>query len=264
MLIVPEKYIAKSLKPPTQYGKTTKQEINNPSEVPEQWELGKSYEADWATNITHWQIKEFCRHLCNEKKDQWQNDAPYLLPLYQNFIKDRGIDSPCIPALYEKLCYIRDRIIYRPSYEPMSSGEIVQTSAQLGQEVQSLPNAAYLYQAILDVYQGLISCMKSEMQNCQHGIYIAMLTEMWVGRVNEGDLSNLCGLGHKKTRLQKLGKRDEDGMYSFPTYISHLLEIENIDYIRKYVKKYWEPLEYMHQASWKVWREQKFFPDGQS
>ena len=257
MLIAPEIYTDGKLKAPSQYGKTPEEEINSPSETPKQWEKGREYEADWATKITHSQVKDFCKNLrCSEKAD-WGTELPYLIPLYDYFINDTGSENQCIPALYEKLCYVRDRIIYRPSYVPVSSGNIVQTSAQLGEEVRSLPGAEYLYKAISEIYRKLLVCMETEREKGGHGVYIAMFAEMWAGRVNEKDLKALCSIGHKKSRLQRLGQRDDEGEYSFPTYISHLLETETIDFVRKYHKKYWKPLENIYKLSWSDWRESR-------
>ena len=193
---------------------------------------------------------------CSEKTD-WETELPYLIPLYDYFINDTDSEVRCIPALYEKLCYVRDRIIYRPSYVPVSSGDTVQTSAQLGEEVRSLPGAEYLYEAISEVYRKLLVCMEAEREKDRHGVYMTMFTAMWLGRVNEKDLKTLCAIGHKKCRLQRLGRRDDGGEYSFPTYISHLLELENIDFIRKYHKKYWKPLENLYKLSLSDWRESR-------
>ena len=75
--------------------------------------------------------------------------------------------------------------------------------------------------------------------------------------MNEGDLSELCLLGHQESQLKSLGSHDVDGAYSFPTYISHLLEMESMDFILKYKEKYWEPLEKLYHESWETWRARK-------
>ena len=256
MLITPSKYVGE-LNPPKKYGEVSDEEIDSPSETSAQWEHGKIYESDFATIITHTQVKVFCASLRTCEKGCWSQDAPYLIPLYHYFVDDANSEEKCIPGLYEKLCYVRDRIIYRPSYVQTTSGRIVQTSAQLGHELRSLPNAEYLYDAITEIYNAIMQHMEKERQMGEYGACVAMLTEMWAGTVNEKDLADLCALGHSKRRLQRLGQHDEDGQYSFPTYISHLLEIESIDFVRTYKKRYWTPLEKAYQDSWELWRSMR-------
>ena len=56
--------------------------------------------------------------------------------------------------------------------------------------------------------------------------------------------NNLYRLGHKKRRLKMLGQKgEENDKYSYPAYVSHLLESESIDFVRMYRKKYWGPFE---------------------
>lgn len=244
MLIVPDAYLKTPLRAPEKYEMVTKEEINNPSETPEQWEACKRNEMDWATKIQHRQIKDFCAKVRESNRDEFATQAPYLIPLYEYFIDPSGSEKTCIPGLYEKLCYVRDRVIYRPSYVLTQSRNSVQTSAQLHKELVSLPNSQYLYQAISEVYEGIIRAMEGE-HNCKDSCTV-MLTEMWGGAVRN-NLDELCALGHNRRRLQYLGKKESDGMYIFPTYICHLLELENIDFIQKYRRKYWYPFL-------KIWR----------
>lgn len=256
MLIAPAKY-AGEFKPPKGYGKVSGEDLNSPSEAPEQWKNGKDYEADFATAITHSRIKNFCDKLREIKDEDWSQDAPYLIPLYYYFIDDANSEEECIPGLYEKLCYVRDRTVYRPSYVQTVSGEVVQTSAQLGSELRSLPNAAYLYHAITEVYKAILYKMEQTRKMGEHDSCIQLLTKIWFGKVNEGDLEDLCALGHPKERLQELGECDEDKKYTLPTHISHLLEMESIDFVCTYQEKYWASLKKACQDSWKLWRRRE-------
>lgn len=253
MLIVPEQYSTVVLKRPKDYGCIKDADLNNPSESPEQWEKGREYEADWATSITHGQIKKFCKGIRQMSQAQWEQDVPYLIPLYNSFIDDTDAEQQCIPGMYEKLCYVRDRVIYRPSFVLMDTGGVAQTSAQMGEELRSLPQAKTLYQAISDVYHGLIIGMERERDHDEYGVLTSMFFELWTGRVKE-DVNDLCALGHKRRRLQRLGEKEGANEYSFPTYVSHLLELEDIDFIRRYRKKYWSPLERMYMDSRFAWR----------
>lgn len=80
-----------------------------------------------------------------------------------------------------------------------------------------------------------------------------MLSNMWSRQVQE-ELNVLCTLGHERTCLQSLGNQEDAGNYSFPTYISHLLELESVSFVQKYAEKYWKPLEDLHKKSWDIWR----------
>lgn len=153
MLITPSEFAGMKFKEPAE---VTDEQIDNPSECPEQWDRGKEYEADWATKITHGQIKDFCKKR-REKQQDWKVNIPYLVPLYDYFVDDTGADKRCIPAMYEKLCYIRDRVIYRPSNVITTSGRSVQTSAQLGKELRSLPESEQLYRIIKKIYSGIVA-----------------------------------------------------------------------------------------------------------
>lgn len=258
MLIVPDAYLKKPLSAPPKFGTVTEEEINNSSETPEQWDACQSNEMDWATAIRHYQIKDFCAKLRISSYAEFSVQAPYLVPLYNYFVDSSGSEESCIPGLYEKLCYVRDRVIYRPSYVLTQSESIVQTSAQLHKEITSLPTSEYLYRAISEVYAGMIHAMDKE-RSCGdlHRPCTSILSEMWYGTAKD-DLDELCSLGHKRRRLQYLGRKNaDDGTYAFPTYICHLLELESIDFIQKYRKRYWRPLEKLYFEDWKNWRNQR-------
>lgn len=258
MLITPPEFVGAKFKEPAE---VTDEQIDNPSECPEQWDRGKEYEADWATKITHGQIKDFCKKLREGGRQNWEVSIPYLIPLYDYFVDDTGADKSCIPAMYEKLCYIRDRVLYRPSNVITTSGRIVQTSAQMGKELRSLPDSEQLYQIIKRIYLGIVSCAEQEYKAEEFGPYRQMLWEMWDGGVEE-DINDLCRLGHKKRRLQMLGQKGEEkDKYSYPAYVSHLLEIESIDFVRMYRKKYWVALEQQYLESRKLWSESRIAAD---
>ena len=253
MLITPPEIVNIKFEEPEE---VTDEQIDSPSEAPAQWDKGRDYEADWATKISHKQIKLFCKELRKIRKNNqqnWEAIAPYLVPLYKYFVDNTNSEEQCIPAMYEKLCYIRDRIIYRPSDVITTSGRNVQTSAQMGKEVRSLPGSARLYQIIGEIYSKILSCMEQERKTGEYGPCMQMLDEMWRGRVEE-NINDLCERGHKKRRLQILGQREGEDRYSYQTYVSHMLEIESIDFIRMYRKEYWLPLEKQYQESWKTWR----------
>ena len=254
MLLVPDAYLKKPLSAPSKYGTVTEEEINSPLETPQQWNDCQRNEMDWATAITHSQIKDFCKRM-RELDHNFPPQVSFLRPLYDHFIDPTGSEEKCIPGLYEKLCYVRDRVIYRPSYVLTHSGHIVQTSAQLHSEITSLPTSEILHHAISDIYLEIIRAMETE-RSCKAQPHpcTLMLSQLWCGKVRD-DLDDLCALGHKRRRLQYLGKKEPDGKkYAFPTYVCHLLELESIDFIHKYRKKYWNPLEKQYIESCEAWR----------
>lgn len=243
MLITPEKYLPCLLEPPEKYGEFEEEIIDAPEETPEQWDKCKEAEQDWATAISHGKIKKFCKYIRGKKnRNTFRKDAPYLIPLYKFFIDSDGSETACIPGLYEKLCYVRDRVLYRPSYVLTDKGVPKQTSAQMRRELMSLPKSEDLYDAITEIYKGFISVANQEplVAPCWW-----LLHGMWVTPVSNS-VEYLRELGHNIRRLHFLGERESKDSYVFPMYICHLLELESIDFIRKYKKLYWQPLEDMY------------------
>ena len=232
--------------------------LNNPSEEPGVWNACKNYEADWATLIGHGQVKKFCKEWRKASWDCENNGLYYMKSLYKYFVDPVGSETKCIPGLYEKLCYVRDRVIYRPSYVVSKTGERFQTSAQLGKEIDSLPTSVELFATIREVYDGLIRSMLYEKVKLgKNGNCTIMLSAMWNDEAYEKDIDAICELGHSKRRLIRLGHKDDSGFYSFPSYISQLIEIESIDFIRYYSKKYWNPLEKKYNYAMEQYRSQK-------
>lgn len=251
MLMAPEKYLQGMkcpLSQPTKYGEVTEEEINAPEETPRQWEKCKKAEQDWATVISHGQIKDFCECIRKMDCNAFSEDAPYLIPLYKFFIDPSGSETTCIPGLYEKLCYVRDRVLYRPSYVLTDKGYIIQTSAQMHRELMSLPKSGDLYVALTEIYKGFISAVSPGPSEdriatpCWWFLY-----EMWGSRVSSS-VNYLRELGHNVRRLHFLGERESKDSYMFPMYICHLLELESIDFIRKYKMLYWQPLKDMYSC----------------
>lgn len=258
MLLAPEALFKEPLEAPDKYGKVTLEELNASSEAPAQWDVCTKIEKDWAANIRHWQIKDFCDKVREFIPKQGEEYIPYIGALYRHFIGPSDVEGACIPGLLEKLCYVRDRVIYRPTFIETPSDGQVQTSAQLHEELTSLPNSKVLYTAISETYTGIMRVMEKErIERAASRSCGLMLSSMWTGVVSD-DIDDLCGLGHKRRRVQLLGQRDPyTGIYYFPTYICHLLEVESIDFILKYRKKYWRPLEAMYFEDHRAWLKQQ-------
>lgn len=98
----------------------TLDDLNSPLETPEQWNRQQQLESDYATRIKHGNIKSYCNTL---RKKDYNLLNPIEKILFDNFVQAPPDDStPCIKGLYEKVCYIRDRVIYRPSIVPLKEG----------------------------------------------------------------------------------------------------------------------------------------------
>lgn len=78
--------------------------LNSKNEKPNTWEKQKHLEVDLASAITHTQIKDYCS---NKRKSNISSEPINII--FNHFIKEEPET-----ILYEKICYIRDRIIYRP------------------------------------------------------------------------------------------------------------------------------------------------------
>ena len=232
-------------------------ELNRMNEIPEEWEKKKAQERDWATVISHTQVKKYCEIL-RGKKDSIDSWLPYLIPLYDNFVDDTIECGKCKPALYEKLCYIRDRIIYRPSYVITKSENRLQTSRDLGKEIRSLPKALDLFQIVSDIYDGFLKVYQKEEEKNKGnswGECGLLLRFMWIANLVSCWIEDYMELGHKMDELKEimLFQENDEKMY-FSSYIAQLLETEKIENIIKYNKKYWIPLRKKYPESELVWK----------
>lgn len=216
------------------------EEIDSEDETADAWNTAKENEQDWATKITHGQIKNFCKRVRMNRENLY-GDKYYLIPLYDNFIDDTLTEGKCKPALYERLCYIRDRSIYRPSFVITKSGHRVQTSRYVGEEIRSLPKAAELFRIVSQIYDGFIK--ENEREN-ETGECDALLDYMWNDNIVQCKIEDLTKLGHDIEQLKRIGHIDGENQEEicFSSYRVQLLETESVENIIKYEKKYWFPL----------------------
>jgi len=216
------------------------EEIDSEDETAGAWNTAKNNEQDWATKITHGQIKNFCKRVRMNRENLY-GDKYYLIPLYDNFIDDTLTEGKCKPALYERLCYIRDKSIYRPSFVVTKSGHRVQTSRYVGEEIRSLPKAAELFRIVSQIYDGFIK--ENEREN-ETGECDALLNYMWLDNIVRCKIGDLIELGHEIDQLKRIGGIDieDQKKICFLSYEAQLLETESVENIIKYEKKYWFPL----------------------
>lgn len=207
-------------------------DLNSISELPQQWNLQRDLEADYATQIKHADIKKYCEKVRKKQPHELSSTEQIL---FDNFIKQPPDDTtPCISGMYEKLCYVRDRAIYRPSAVRLTNGGYAQTSAEVKKEIDSLPSSKELYKIITDIYKNFLSRAQSERS------YYCLLTYMWCFPVDCS--SDLNGLSREETEalkaLEFLGTEN-----CFCSHICHMLELyDDISKIKEYDTLYWKPL----------------------
>ena len=218
--------------------------LSSKSELPEQWNLQRNLEEDYATRIKHSDIKKYCEHIRNKETDKLSTIERIL---FENFIKQPPDENtPCISGLYEKLCYVRDRAIYRPSVVKLTDGSYVQTSLDVKRGIESIPDSRELYKVICSIYSEFISKAK------QIKKYNYLLAYMWCYPVDCSDV--LAELSGSDAALLKTMEsfNAENG---FNPHICHMLELyDDISQIKKFDDMYWRPL---YDAFWKM-RNEKY------
>lgn len=211
--------------------------LNSEDESPETWEGQRKLEQDLSTLIGHSGIRKQCR-----KMRGWDPDE--LDPL-EKLIWDTFV-VPGSPLLYEKICYIRDRTIYRPSYVISTEGTPLQTSMYVRKEIDSLPNSHYLF-AFMQRYLKAVLQQKDIDFLTLH----IHLTECRV--INSTEYLVSLGIGDKDIRKLKNNQliREDNSM---PSYICQLLELEPVNIVIKLYKAFWGPIIESIEKEGKLWR----------
>ena len=206
------------------YGK----DLNSPNETAMQWDSAQKYETDFATSITHSDIKSFCKTIRN-KKNQGDTLPSFLELLYAHFIKELEDETKSIKCLYNKLCYVRDRAIYRPSFVVNAEdGLDWQTSLAVRKEIDDLPSSVYLFKIIKKFF----SSLDSEHNN----FHYMFLFSFWHSPV-ECDSSDFRGYDvEDKKNIEYC-----DGAVS--SYLCHLMELEDKERVLECKSKYWDELK---------------------
>lgn len=203
-------------------------ELNKSDESPARWKEQRFIEDDLATLIGHKHIKDYCE-LARKQNIQ----SPIKKLFYKNFI---SIRSKLI--LYEKICYIRDRSVYRPTVLlDKKTGEYIQTSADVRDEIDNLPGWNTLYQFVTELHNQILY-LSTTYKDYRFKYFLSYL---WNG----------TPIKEKREFLTKIGWTDNDiDTYSvgnckdlaFSGYIAHLMEISDIDRVREDINIIWNPL----------------------
>jgi len=234
--------ILEQLPDKTYVGTTTESKLNNDNEQSDVWDSQRECESDVATLIQHFQIKEYCKEL-RGLKAQGEAMLPFESILYDLFIGDEPKDrEKCIVGMYEKLCYIRDRVIYRPTFVIDDTGHQYQTSKDVRAEIDSLPKAHDIYNCvslfILELAKGA-----SEID-----LHWRTMFDFTIPH-NTRYMDELISIGHTKKQLQNFLDKCKEACHTFDNgeivvlpHISHLLELEDMDTTIAWHKEFWAPL----------------------
>lgn len=224
-------------------------DLSNTSELPETWNEFGSLEQDLATQITHTDIKSYCENLRNSTETL---DLPHRI-LFNNFIyADYQNPNTSIKGLYEKLCYVRDRAIYRPSNVLDIDGGYIQTSKHVRKEIDNLPSFTELFQVIEDIYYQILKLAQIKGKN----IYGTFSFHLWGTSILE-DMEYMISLGYEVSEIRniKFMKRFEKEELSFSSYITQLIELVDKQRLFSDMDTIWgelirTTLEYHGQETW--------------
>lgn len=209
----------------------------NTSELPDTWNEFKYYEQDLSTLFDHRDIKAYCddlRRTCDLLKE------PYI-SLYKEFIQsDINEPNKSIPGLYEKLCYIRDRAIYRPSVViDRRNGGYIQTSLDVRKEIESLPNYNNLYNIIMRIYTFILSNSREQGRNINR----TFLLHLWSTNISESR-EYLYSLGYSDTDIDEIRFMKEflNTELSFGAHVIHLIELCDRERVLNDLENIWGKL----------------------
>lgn len=201
------------------------EQLNSTDESANTWNNCKDYEQDISTKITHGEIKRYCSIL----RDKRESKPEFIKHLYLSFVKDNA--DKAIPALFEKLDYIRDRIIYRPSVVVKRKGGYAQTSKDIRKEIDELPRLNDLYNAIKEI---LFSIKDFGEKGKQFWLYFT------VGSPVSCEESHLKELNYTWDDAERLrGNRQEKIL---PAVSYQLIELFDSTDAISFFEKYWSPL----------------------
>ena len=213
--------------------KVSKDILNDKNETPDVWNTAKEVEQDISTFITHYNIKQYCE---NCRLNNNKQSLEYRI-LYENFIKVDYNPYNSIAGLYEKVCYIRDRVIYRPSIVIDEDNNLIQTSLDVRKEIESLPKSNELYQIISKILDQINKKSKSD-----NPIYAYFLTYLW--NFNCSDEENECVMmdDYTKEEYIRLSYGFRNREEELPWHLSHHVETTNKTRVLSDNENYWIPL----------------------
>lgn len=203
--------------------------LNSDDESPETWDRHKELEQDLSSLITHGHIKSFCADMRTENiKPNSELDSF----MCETFMKKGAL------LLYNKLCYIRDRAIYRPTFVVSKNGdneEFAQTSRDVRKEIDSLPDSETIYNVILNYLKFV-----AKLDNVAFCDLYGRLKHKLVVYGNDEYLRTIGVDEEQKKMLIENGIMSDE--LEVPTYICQLLELESVDIVVDLYNTFWKPL----------------------
>lgn len=218
-----------------------KEQLNNPSEEPDQWNLGRDLEQDLATQISHGDIKKYCRRLRKRQKRTLFTDV-----LFASFVDNSGHMEQCIPGLFEKLDYVRDRAIYRPTHVIYTDGGSAQTSFDIRKEIEGLPSSNELFGTAKAFIEAVCNEWKKNKQDILLVWFLYSLVNDDINCISE----TVKRLGYDWKILSQMGGNEY--YKSVPSFLCQMMELFDQSDSLFFYQKYWEPVldeikENMHE-----------------
>jgi len=208
--------------------------LNSSNDTPTRWNKQRDLEKDMASMIDHSEIKKYCEGLRNS------GDFSELIRIvYEHFVSTK-----CKFLCYEKICYIRDRIIYRPTLviDDINGDEIL-TSADVREEIDTLPNFKQLYDFVNQLHSKIIQLYQKSWDNNVVNIYSRLLAFLWRGFPVYEDRQHLIDLGWTEQDIEAYRSKVTGTNLAFDSYISHLIEIVDIERMSIDIEEIWLPLK---------------------
>lgn len=212
-------------------------DLNSESQDPEQWNNGRKFEQDLASAIQHRHIRKYCE----EVRQRPDKDEEIEL-LYNNYIKHNNGTTTCIPGLFEKLDYIRDRAIYRPTHVILKEGGYAQTSAEVRKEIDFCPSSQDIYETLFDYFKIILSKSSSNPLYLNFCYMFANIVEQGNSgnyiRLSDEDIS--C-LHYTWDELEKELDGDPKGK-AVPAGVCQMMQVFDKEYVKFAYQKYWKPI----------------------
>lgn len=205
-------------------------ELNSDDESPERWNKQGDLEKDIASMISHTDIKNYCRFIRSLKNKSKITDL-----FFENFLKEK---NPRL-YLYEKVCYVRDRVVYRPTIVIDDiDGMNIQTSADAREEIDQLPDWDKLYEFVISLHDMFIS----DMLNGDQSVNL-FLRYLWVASFIHEDKEQLFSYGWSEADIESYKSNVSYNNLAFDAYLSHIVEILEMKRVKSDYHELWEPLK---------------------
>lgn len=212
------------------YG-TTERQLNDQSERPEAWRFALKYETDLASRIKHSEIQEYCSNLRKRYQEDQNKLSPWSKILYRSFVKaPNNASSKCIPGLFEKLEYIRDRALYRPTAVWLNDKkQYAQTSLEIREQIESEPSSSGLYEIIKAFWEEILRSKDNT---------ICRFVGMVMGSFIDCETEYANQLGYTWEQLELMNGCQED--QTVPSYICQMMELYDPEVALMLFERFWK------------------------